>query len=388
MTDVRLSFGFPLSVAARTDTGLERSNNEDAYAVRWREDGGLLVVVCDGMGGHAAGEVASQLAVETFQRIVGSDLRWDPRDSVREAYMEANRTIIDEGKRTGRRGMGTTTVVGVLRGPEAWVGLVGDSRLFHVRRGHIMWRTTDHTRVQALVERGIISESEARQHPDAGVLTRALGHAKMSNGQRFEPEVHAEPLTLQAGDALVLCTDGLHDLLEDWEVAREVNGRTADEAASALVALALARGGHDNVTVAVVVAGEVASEFDPDADPPPPLPPLSEVTPPLTVPGGTGSARDGGAETAPSAASSDGPPPAPSTADLPPHDPNTAEVPEAEPTLAGMLSEVDVPGPSTGDADAVETAWDVGPPGKPMWPLIVAAVLVVGALFLLFGGMS
>jgi hypothetical protein len=152
-----------------------------------------------------------------------------------------------------------------VSGDQVYVGLVGDSRLFHVREGQVVWRTTDHTRVQVLVDRGMIKPAEARNHADSGVLTRALGHARMSNGEALVPEVRDEALVLRRGDALVLCTDGLHDLLDDDEIAEQVSGCTAEEGARRLVELALERGGHDNVTVAVVVSGERASGVDVEA---------------------------------------------------------------------------------------------------------------------------
>lgn len=255
----------PLSVAVRTDTGKVRPNNEDAWGTRWLANGRLLVVVADGMGGHAAGEVASRMAVEVLSDVVTSG------DAAAEAGVEeataaqlerglsrANQAIIDEGRRVGRRGMGTTAIVAVVDGDQVNVAHVGDSRLFHVRGGAVIWRTTDHTRVQALVARGEIAEAEARFHADAGILTRALGHARMSNGEALKPEVRGEPLALLPGDALVMSSDGLHDLVDDEEIGDVVDGRTAESAADALVAEALERGGHDNVTVAVVVYGEVA----------------------------------------------------------------------------------------------------------------------------------
>jgi serine/threonine protein phosphatase PrpC len=259
---VRVNRAFPLTLAVRTDTGLVRTNNEDSYGSAWMPDGSLFVIVADGMGGHAAGEVASRMAVEVIEVNVREDPDGDPRARLYHAIIEANEAIIQEGKRTGRRGMGTTTVTAIVRGEEAWLGQVGDSRLFHVRRGQVLWRTLDHTRVQSLLDRGIINESEARSHPDAGMLTRALGHAKTSNGAALEPDVMQEPLRLQPGDALVLSSDGLHDLVEDWEVAMAVAGCTPDDAADALLRMALQRGGHDNVTVAIVVAGERALPYE------------------------------------------------------------------------------------------------------------------------------
>jgi serine/threonine protein phosphatase PrpC len=154
--------------------------------------------------------------------------------------------------------------VALMQGSNIHVGMVGDSRLFHIRNGRMIWRTLDHTRVQMLLDEGMLSEDEARGHPESGMLTRALGHSRMADGTPLAPEVFADPVSIEPGDAVVMSSDGLHDLVEDWEIAKAVAGAAPEAAAESLVALANQRGGHDNVTVAVVIAGEVASQFDPD----------------------------------------------------------------------------------------------------------------------------
>jgi serine/threonine protein phosphatase PrpC len=272
MPEVRSSYGFPLSVAIHTDVGRVRTNNEDSSGQAWLHDGSLFVMVADGMGGHEAGEVASSLAVQTVEEVVTRDPEGDPRERLYHALLEANEAILDEGRRSGKAGMGTTSICAVLRGSEATVALVGDSRCYHIRKGHLVWRTIDHTRVQMLIDSGEIDEEQARSHPEAGMLTRALGHGRMADGRPLVPDVLAEPIVLEEYDALVLCSDGLHDLIEDWEIGRVVAGRHGRDAAEALVQLACERGGHDNVTVAVVIAGAQASEYDPAYVPPGPEP--------------------------------------------------------------------------------------------------------------------
>lgn len=258
-----------LTWAMESDVGKVRSNNEDSHAWARLSDGSLLVVVADGMGGHEAGEVASGLAVQVIEDAVGQDLERDPRERIYHALLEANAAIREEGRRSGTRGMGTTSVVALLMGMEAHIGLVGDSRCYHLRRGQLIWRTVDHTRVQDLVDKGQIGLEEARNHPEAGMLTRALGHEKMADGRPLVPDVLAEPVYLEPEDALVLCSDGLHDLLDDYEITQQVAGETAAQAAEELVHLARERGGHDNITVAVIVAGERASPYDPEFVPEP-----------------------------------------------------------------------------------------------------------------------
>jgi len=256
---VKLSHGLPVAAHADTHTGHVRANNEDAHGRAWLKDGSLLAVVCDGMGGHQAGEVASGIAVQTLIDEIGKRADEVPQQVLFDALLSANEAIIAEAKAAGRKGMGTTAVTAIVRGHEAYVGLVGDSRLYHVRAGKVLVRTRDHTRVEARLQAGEITEDEARDHPESGVLTRALGHRKMSNRQPLEPEVFAEPVQMAPGDALVLSTDGLHDLVEDWEIASIVADADPQTSVQQLIELALARGGHDNVTVMVVIAGDKAT---------------------------------------------------------------------------------------------------------------------------------
>jgi len=261
MTELRESYGLELAVAVCTDVGRVRSNNEDSADHAWLEDGSLFVVVADGMGGHEAGEVASGLAVRVLGE-VAQRAEVDPRQRLYDGLLEANDAILEEGRSSGTRGMGTTAVVALLQGSDVFVGLVGDSRLYQIRKGHPIWRTLDHTRVQALVNAGEITELDARDHPESGMLTRALGHSRMSDGEPLVPDVLDEPLGLEREDALVLCSDGLHDLLEDHEIGTIVAGNTPEDAAQQLVDIACERGGYDNVTVAVVTAGPRAGDFE------------------------------------------------------------------------------------------------------------------------------
>ena len=253
---------FPVSFASQSDVGLVRDNNEDAFTHVWLGDDKLVVVVADGMGGHDAGEVASGLAVQVIEEMVSQeDFAGSTNDLLSTAIVEANRVICDEGEALGKNGMGTTVVVALIEEGLAHVAFVGDSPLFHVRDGHVIWRTKDHTRVQELVDAGVIAQDEVRAHPNSGMLTRALGHEKMSNGQLLAPEVFDEPLVLLEGDTLVLCSDGVTDLVDDEELGKAVAGTTPDELTQALIDLAYSRGGHDNITVTAVIIGRSAGEY-------------------------------------------------------------------------------------------------------------------------------
>lgn len=265
---VRKSFGFPLSVEVGTDVGRIRDNNEDSVGSAWLDDGSLFVIVADGMGGHEAGEVASSLAVRVTEDIVRQDPDADPRDRLHNALLEANQAILEEGSTSGTRGMGTTAIAALVKGSQVYLGQVGDSRCYQFRKGHKIWRSTDHTRVQMLVDEGKLTEDQARHHPEAGMLTRALGHARMADGQPLVPSILDEPLVLEQGDTLLLCSDGLHDLLEDHEIGQAIAGMNSEQAIERLIAAACDRGGHDNITIAIVNAGPRIEPFDESFRPP------------------------------------------------------------------------------------------------------------------------
>src|SRR5215813_12992740 len=240
---------------AITDVGRQREKNEDSHAEYLFPDGSVLLLVADGMGGHGHGDVASQIAVkvigEVFQTTTGSD----PRDRLHAGFVTANQQIIAEAERIGGTGMGTTCVAVYMNGPQAWVAHIGDSRIYHIREGQTIWRTIDHTRVQKMVEMGLLAASAAKDHPDANVVTRALGYAQLADGTIIEPDVKMEPLVLQPGDSLVLCSDGLYDDIEDVEISGALPGRTPEEAARMLVETANSRGGHDNITCTIFTYG-------------------------------------------------------------------------------------------------------------------------------------
>jgi protein phosphatase len=235
-----------LRSSAASDVGRRRRINEDRYALA-PELG--LFLVADGMGGHTAGQVASQLASEAVIRCVraGADEQSSLAECLREAVFAGNLEVFQTAKeRPELSGMGTTLVTVLVAGGRAALAHVGDSRAYLVRHGRIRQLTDDHSLVGELQRRGELSADAARDHPHRHVLTRALGVRRA-----VQPDL-AE-LELASGDIFVLCTDGLTTHVRDEEIAKAVAG-DADpaEAAQALVALANSRGGEDNVTVAIV----------------------------------------------------------------------------------------------------------------------------------------
>jgi serine/threonine protein phosphatase PrpC len=246
----------PIYVHHLSDRGLERDHNEDSVAVEELPDGSRLLVVCDGMGGHGGGEIASRIAVDTIVDHLRSrppDL--DRRHALSRTLVAAHHAVLAASRSPGGvPGMGTTAVVAWLYEDRFLPGWVGDSRWYLFRGGRRMDRSRDHTRVQEMVKLGILREDEARHHPDAHILSRAIG-GTFSADAGVTPEVWNEPLDLEAGDTILLCSDGLHDLVEDEEMYPLVAGLRYEDAARRFVEVALERGGHDNVTVALAVVG-------------------------------------------------------------------------------------------------------------------------------------
>jgi PPM family protein phosphatase len=260
--------GSPLLVVhATTDVGRLREKNEDSHAEYQFPDGSTLVIVADGMGGHGHGEVASQIAVRVIGEVFGNTSSGDPRERLHMGFVTANQQIIAEAERIGAKGMGTTCVAAYVRGNEAWVAHIGDSRIYHVHEGKVAWRTIDHTRVQKMVEMGLLAASQAKDHPDANVVTRALGYSQLADGTIIEPDVRMEPLLLSPGDSIVLCSDGLYDDVEDHEIAEGMQGKSAPEAAQFLVQLSNSRSGHDNITCTVLHFSAEMGSFNPATRP-------------------------------------------------------------------------------------------------------------------------
>jgi protein phosphatase len=243
--------------AERSDPGRdpEKQVNEDACG-RKETRLGHLCVVCDGMGGHASGREAAELALETILDTLGrASEEASPSEALGAAIEEANRRVF--AMTTGEVAIGRpgATVVAVLlhaKGTE--VAHVGDSRAYLVHQGQIFRLTRDHSIVQELVDRGLLTPEQAVHHPEANRITRALGMAL-----DVDVEVRAEPVRHVSGDAFVLCSDGLCDMVVDHEILAIVGAEPAAQAVGKLVDLANARGGHDNVTVTVLRARESAT---------------------------------------------------------------------------------------------------------------------------------
>jgi PPM family protein phosphatase len=230
-----------LDAGAATDTGRVRTGNEDAFLVA-----PPVYVVADGMGGHRGGEVASRIVVDML-RASAADLDAHDGEALDDAVRAAGRAILHAADADAAlRGMATTCTAMLVHGRVARIAHVGDSRAYLWRRGHLVQLTDDHSVVALLVREGGLSPAEAAVHPARNVVFRALGHDP-------DVEVDAVEASLGTGDRLLLCSDGLSNMVDDATietVLREVPG--AQPAADELVALANAAGGADNVTVVIV----------------------------------------------------------------------------------------------------------------------------------------
>lgn len=241
-------------VEGRTDVGREREHNEDAFD-HVVFDGGRLLVVCDGMGGHEAGEVASAVAVRQLITDLQTADRADPGPVLEAALRAANNAVMAEADRTGMPTMGTTAVVAWVLGDQLWYGWVGDSRLYVFRKGELLHRSKDHTHVQRLVDVGVITPEEARHHPDSNVLIQALGGGRGAQAE-FAPSRSDAAVTLQQGDVVLLCSDGLYDRIDDDEIYPIIAEAPLGDALQRLIDEANKRGGFDNITVLMLIAGQ------------------------------------------------------------------------------------------------------------------------------------
>jgi PPM family protein phosphatase len=209
---------------------------------------GLLAIVCDGMGGHAGGKEASELAVDTiFEVMNAATAKTAPRDALRAAIEEANRRVWAMPTAEAGYRPGSTVVAALIHEGGAEIAHVGDSRVYWVHSGAISQVTRDHSMVQELVDRNLIRAEDAAKHPESNKILRALGIAK-----EVDVDVRAAPLAFAAGDLLVLCSDGLSDLVGSAEIMQISGADPPEQAAGKLVDLANARGGHDNITAMVV----------------------------------------------------------------------------------------------------------------------------------------
>lgn len=292
-----------LRVGAKTDLGLVRENNEDKFEFIEPDDPAVLArkgrvyAVADGMGGHSAGQIASELGLKIFIRTYYAEPSDDIAASLKRAVQEANAYIVEVARSIpGRGGMGTTLTAAVVRDDDLFAAQVGDSRLYLLRNGDIRQITEDHSWVAEHVRRGTMTAEEAENSPHRNVITRSLGGAP-----EVEPDIFA--VKIRPGDRYLLCSDGLSGMVADDLLLQTANGDSPSVAAWNLVELANERGGKDNITVLILEVGDLtplaAAELPDDStvtsheEPAETAPPAPEPAPVL-VDGSNGDAKPAG----------------------------------------------------------------------------------------------
>ncbi|MEF9876117.1 MAG: Stp1/IreP family PP2C-type Ser/Thr phosphatase [Gordonibacter sp.] len=230
--------GATTTFGSRTDIGCLRDHNEDSLIVA-----PPLFAVADGMGGHAAGEVASEIAVNVLAERAPAH---PDSEALGRAVEEANRAVIRAAREgRGREGMGTTMTAAMLEGERLIIAQVGDSRAYLLHQGKIQQLTRDHSLMADMIEAGQLTPEEARSHPNRSVITRALG-----SDPHTQPDLYE--INVETGDRLLVCSDGLSGMLRDWDIeATLARMHDPQRCASQLVNEAIAAGGHDNITVIV-----------------------------------------------------------------------------------------------------------------------------------------
>lgn len=231
---------------SRTDTGRRRQMNQDYMYTSEVPVGNLpnLYVLADGMGGHNAGDYASRYTVETIVQSVQGSRETSPVTILQNAIRKANWAVVEKSQTDiDLEGMGTTVVAATVNGMELCVANVGDSRLYIAGRRHLEQITKDHSYVQEMVRRGELLPEAARMHPDRNIITRAVGGGPEIAVDFFEIE-------LREDDRILMCSDGLTDMIEDEEIFEIINtGTNEEDIVDLLVKRANRYGGNDNITV-------------------------------------------------------------------------------------------------------------------------------------------
>lgn len=257
-----------LHIATATHPGLKGKVNEDRYSVTAYQSSSddqtpsVLAILADGIGGHRAGEVAAQLAIENISKFIANSPVEKPTLVLTQALTHTNQLILNFASSSPSLiGMGTTCVCVWVIGERLYAASVGDSRLY-LQRGSTLTRlTTDHTWVQEALARGILTPDQARGHPNAHIIRRFLGsmnaiqpdlRLRLHPSENDSQSENNQGLALLPGDRLLLCTDGLTDLVMDNEILDYLHTQPLDQIPNQLINLANQRGGHDNVTVVIM----------------------------------------------------------------------------------------------------------------------------------------
>lgn len=246
---------------AATDVGSVRDNNEDnlvfirPYDKEKRRDKGCLALVADGMGGHSNGEVASHMATELIPRNY-FDSRLGVLEALKQAFEKSNKAIYQKASKSdSSKSMGTTCTAVVLLQDRVYLGHVGDSRAYLLKGNKLEQLSSDHTYVQHLLDKGMISRDEALSHPQRNIITSAIG-----TNTKLHADYGLQDVKFETGDKLLLCSDGLYEYLSPEELKQIIGQYSLNDAAQSLIQMAKKRGGHDNISVLIVEAVPAESE--------------------------------------------------------------------------------------------------------------------------------
>ena len=264
-----------LNIAAATDPGRKGKNNEDQFAVtahtlnQGDRTPSVFAIVADGIGGHRAGEVASNIAVEMICDAVASSNASQPLAIMEAAILKASQAIQAQGSNTEAQfGMGTTTVCAWVIGDRLYTTHVGNSRIYLLRRRRLVQLNVDHTWVREAIDAGALTTDQARSHPHANIIRRYLGsEVNPQVDMRLRTDRNSQYLTenqafiLRPGDRILLCSDGLNDMVVDTQIARIMGSTDINQAALDLIDAANEAGGKDNITV-VILEMPVKNGFD------------------------------------------------------------------------------------------------------------------------------
>jgi len=260
-----------LNLAVLSHPGEKRDINEDSYGIssyiqETDNTPVVLAIVADGIGGHQAGEIASQLTVDTLMNKLAKEEVTDPIHQLRDAVKSAGKVVAETSLRSPEYyGMGSTVAIAWVIDTKLYTAHVGDSRIYFLRNGELRQVSIDHTWVQEALRHEIITPEEAKNHPRAHVLQLAIGsqdppepdfRLHLSDQETDLESENNQGISLIREDKILLCSDGLTDLVEDHEIQTALLEQNPEDAAQSLVSLARARGGHDNITVAILAVPE------------------------------------------------------------------------------------------------------------------------------------
>ena len=240
-----------MRVFAQTDIGQVREINQDYYYISPSESNINLYILADGMGGYNGGEIASNLAVNSAKNYIESNFEKTPKTKeniqklIRDAIEYANFVVFEKSKQDKElEGMGTTLEICLIYNNRVYIGHIGDSRIYRIRKEFIRRLTTDHSYVEQLVKEGTITRKEARNHPKKNILTKALGCSPY-----VEPDIMIK--NFLENDILVMTSDGLTNMLENLEIYNIIKN-DINNATSKLIKKANEQGGYDNITVVII----------------------------------------------------------------------------------------------------------------------------------------